>query len=63
MDRDEISSNDWIFTWYLQFGVGLPIFKNIVLLEPFARILFLKDDKRTSFAFGFNFSYYLVKSW
>ena len=62
-DSDPISGTEWIKACYIHAGLVAPIFKNIVVIEPYVRFWFVDNDPRIKFSFGAEFSYYLIKRW
>ncbi len=63
VEHDYISDSEWIFVWYAQFGVATPVLRDVVVLEPYVRFLFVNNDARIKFSFGAELSYYLVRRW
>lgn len=50
--NDTVSGSENLFYSHFQFGLGFPILKGFLVLEPFARYVMVQNDYRFKWAYG-----------
>ncbi|APJ03980.1 hypothetical protein [Silvanigrella aquatica] len=54
---DDISGSEFIPFSQFQLGLGFPIFKGLILIEPYGRYTIVQNDSRYGWGYGFEVTF------
>ncbi len=58
-DSDAIDRKEWLGLGFAQLGLGIPLFRGGLVMEPYARLQYTLSDDRSLWQLGFDLSFAL----